>query len=130
VTTTQLVFGADVYVVYKAGPSRKDLPINSDLQFIQVVYTTRAVHPTSFVDSSRHNPFYGEGAGLTSINGNQIVSFYDHIGFGTPAKTLAGQINRAETFLSEDTGTKNSAGREVVNIYGGVNWGFEFTPVG
>ena len=51
-TTTQLIFGADIYIVYKPGPSRNDLAINSDLQFIQVAYTTRAVHPTSF----RHEP--------------------------------------------------------------------------
>jgi hypothetical protein len=119
-TTTQLIFGADVYLVYKPGRSRKHLAINSDLQFIQVVYSTRATHPKPFVDSSRHNPFYGEGAGLTSINGNQVLNFYDHIGFGTPAKTLQGQINHAETFLAHDTGTKSAAGREIVNIYGGV----------
>jgi hypothetical protein len=128
-TTTQLVFGGDLYVVYKPGSSRKHLPINSDLQFIQVVHSTRGVHPHSFVDSARHNPFYGEGAGLTSISGNQIVNFYDHIGFGTPARTLPGQINRAETFLVQDTGRKNSKGKEIVNIYGGAKWGFEFKPV-
>jgi hypothetical protein len=94
------------------------------------VYSTRAAHPTSFVDSARHNPFYGEGAGLTSINGNQIVNFYDHIDFGTGRQTLPGEIDRAETFLAQDTGKQNPAGKEIVNVYGGVKWGFELNPVG
>lgn len=94
------------------------------------MYSTRAAHPTSFVDSARHNPFYGEGAGLTSINGNQIVNFYDHIDFATGRRTLPGEIDRAETFLAQDTGKQNPAGKEIVNVYGGVKWGFELNPVG
>lgn len=85
--------------------------------------------PQHFVDSMRHNPFYGEGAGLTSINGNQIVNFYDHIHVGSPVNKLSQQIVRAETFLVQDTGKKNSAGKDIVNIYGGVKWGFELERV-
>lgn len=128
-STTDFDFGADVYVVYKPGRSRKYLPINSDLQFIQVVYSN-AVHPESFVDSMRHNPFYGEGAGLTSIDGNQIVSFYDRPRLPILGKSPRVQVDRFETFLAQDTGKKNSAGKEIVNIYGGVKWGFELRPIG
>jgi hypothetical protein len=119
------------------GRSRARLPINSKLRFIQVIYTTApqpeapgviAPPPGSFVDSRRH-PFYGEGAGLTSLNGKQVVSFYDDPHLGSPAKTLSVQIVRAETFLVQTTGKKNSAGKEIVNIYGGVRWGFELEPI-
>lgn len=124
-TSSGLGFGEDIYFVYKPGKSRKHPAINSDLQFIEVVYG----HGASFVDSTRHNPFYGEGGGLTSIDGNQIVNFDDFIQSATGKPQAPTVTSRAETFLAQDTGQKNSAGKEIVNIYGGVKWGFELEPV-
>jgi hypothetical protein len=71
-------FGGDVYVVCHPGDGRDRLALGSDLQFIQVVYEWRGAQPTRVVDNDfRANPFYGEGAGLTSVNGKRNVSFYD-----------------------------------------------------
>lgn len=119
-----LAFGADLYAVYKPGSST-NLPIASDLQFIQVAYDCCVGGASSFVDSARHNPFYGEGGGLTSIDGNQTVSFYDHM--IDIAASPGASVARAETFLARDTGRKGRSGKEIVAIYGGVKWGFALT---
>jgi hypothetical protein len=80
-----ILIGADLYAVYQPGHGRRNPPVNSDLQFIQVVYYQ--IGPGSgdnLVDTDRATPFYGEGGGLTSIDGNQSVSFSDFVreGFG------------------------------------------------
>ena len=122
-------WGADLYAIYepgKAGPA-----INSDINFIQVVYTTRYLPPgygNRFVDNQYPKaPYAGEGAGLTSIDGHRIVNYYDRVltGGGTPQS----QVFRAETFLVKDTGRTNAAGKRIVDIYGGIEWGFAFKPV-
>ena len=71
----------------------------------------------------RHNPFNGEGGGLTSIDGNQIVNFYDHIKRAAVAGPLPKKTWKVETFLAQDTGKKNTAGKDIVNIYGGIKMG-------
>jgi hypothetical protein len=114
-------WGGDLYVVYHPGHRVGHPRINSDLQFIQVVN-----YGTSFVDNDgRANPFYGDGGGLTSINGNQSVSFYDHPRLATKAKGTVSALFMAEVFLAQDTGIKNAAGKGIVNIFGGVKWGWQ-----
>jgi hypothetical protein len=123
-----VAYGGDLYVVYHPGRSRGNPAINSGLQFIQVVWNKGPRNPgsSSFVDTGRANPFYGEGGGLTSIDGNQSVSFYDHAGFGTGATSpLQPNVFRAEAFLAQDTGIKDAAGKDVVKIFGGVKWGWQ-----
>lgn len=128
-----LVWGSDLYAIYE--PGKTGPAINSDLQFIQV-YSTR--YPAgggagSRVDAPGPTPYYGEGAGLTSIDGHQIVNFYDP-GPGvlfpvSPHGGVGPQVVRLETFLARDTGRRNAAGRKVVDIYGGIKWGFAFETV-
>ena len=110
----------------------RDPAINSDLQFIQIFYNKEGkggdLLPAGIsrqVDSERHNPFYGEGGGLTSIDGDQIVNFSDFIHLATDARALPSSQFIAETFLAQDTGVKDSAGKEIVNIFGGVKWGWQ-----
>jgi hypothetical protein len=112
-------WGADLYVVYHPGHLRGHPAVNSDLQFIQVVGAG------SFVDNAgRANPFYGEGGGLTSIDGNQSVSFYDHPRLSTKAKDAVSGFT-AEVFLAQDTGIKDAAGKDIVNIFDGIKWGWQ-----
>jgi hypothetical protein len=129
-----LVWGSDLYAIYtpgKTGPA-----INSDLQFIQV-YSARYASgggAGSRVDAPRLNaPYYGEGAGLTTINGHQIVNFYDFgPGVPFPVRPRGGvgpQVDRIETFLAKDTGRRSAAGKKIVDIYGGIEWGFAFKTV-
>jgi hypothetical protein len=127
---TSQTFGGDLYVVYHPGDGRGHLALGSDLQFIQVVYEWRGAQPTRVVDNDfRANPFYGEGAGFTSVNGNPSVSFYDLPQWGTAAPTLAPAVFMAEVFLAQDTGIKNAAGKDIVNIFGGIEWGWQMHSV-
>jgi len=54
------------------------------------------------------------------------VSFYDnpHLSQGAASRLRPVQF-RAEVFLAQDTGTKNAAGKDIVNIFGGVKWGWQ-----
>jgi hypothetical protein len=126
-----LVWDSDLYAIYEPGKSGP--AINRNLQFIQV-YSTRypSGGPESRVDASGLAPYYGQGAGLTTINGHQIVNFYD-FGPGVlfPVRPYGGvgpQVDRIETFLAKDTG-RNAAGKKIVDIYGGIEWGFAFQTV-
>ena len=127
---TSQTFGGDLYVVYHPGRGRGHLALGSDLQFIQVVYEWRGAQPTRVVDNDfRANPFYGEGSGLTSVKGNRSLSFYDLPQWGTASKTLAPAVFRAETFLAQDSGIKDAAGKDIVNIFGGIKWGWQMHSV-
>jgi hypothetical protein len=114
-------FGSDLYLVYLPG-RQPHLPIDSDLQFIQVVWS----HGPSFVDGTTANPFYGSGSGLTSIHGNQSVSVYDNPTMSRGASShVPRTVFRAEVFLAQDTGTRNAAGKDIIDIFGGVKWGWQ-----
>jgi hypothetical protein len=116
--------GADLYAVYQPGAGSHPA-VNSDLQFIQVLYYQIGKGPgDNQVDTGRANPFYGEGGGLTSIDGNQSVSFSDFIRQGFGGKNLPPLLLIAETFLVQDTRMKDAAGRDIVNIFGGIKWGW------
>jgi hypothetical protein len=125
-----MVIGADLYVVYHPGRGPGNPAVNNDLQFIQVVYYQIGTGTgDNLVDTDRANPFYGEGGGLTSIDGNQSVSFSDFVRQGFDGKSLPPNLFIAETFLAQDTRTKNSAGKDIVNIFGGLKWGWQMRNV-
>ena len=120
-------WGADLYAIYE--PGKTGPAIKSDVNFIQVVYDTSVPpgHGNRFVDDQYPKvPYAGEGAGLTSINGHRIVNYYDRVLHPVPPHS---EIFRAETFLVKDTGRRNAAGKRIVDIYGGVKWGFAFKTV-
>jgi hypothetical protein len=69
----------------------------------------------------RANPFYVSG-GLTSINGNQVVTFDDTPQKGVDSKgnTVLSDRFMSEVFLVQDTGTRDAAGKDIVNVFGGI----------
>jgi hypothetical protein len=115
-------FGGEVYVVYDPGGSEA-VPMNKPLQWIQ---TGNATQIGSFLDYSwRANPFYIIG-GLTSIYGRQVVNFHDASQqFRGPGPQDLTSRWTGEAFLVQDTGIKDLAGKEIVNIFGGFKWGWE-----
>ncbi len=118
-------YGGDLFIVYEPDRASTDPPINDDLRWIQVVHT----HGRSFVDGHGRDPYYSR-AGLTSIHGKQVCDFYDRpgtgVGTGVAGKgpiTIANQ-EMFETFLVHDTGRKDRAGKGIIDIYGGIKWGW------
>jgi hypothetical protein len=125
--------GGDVYLVYQPGPDRRP-PIDDQLRFIQVVCSSSGGAGSALVstvdNNERANPFYGEGGGVISLNGNVSLSFYDRPGHGMAGKgavSLAPWSWMAEVFLAQDTGVEDAAGKDIVNIFGGVTWGWQMT---
>jgi hypothetical protein len=126
-------YGAELYVVYR--PGHGGPVINSNLQWIQVIDWQQGPPPSPAVDNDlRANPFYIAG-GLTSINGIQTVTFADQPqkGVDQPQKGVAnGNIALSdrfvsEVFLAQDTGLKDAAGKAIVNIFGGLKYGWQVT---
>jgi len=61
-----------------------------------------------------------------------VVSFYDR-----PQTLMMSQGNTtisdlfiSELFLARDTGTKDAAGKEIVNIFGGLKYGWQVQSIG
>jgi hypothetical protein len=52
------------------------------------------------------------------------VSFSDFIRQGFGGKSLPPVLLAAETFLVQDTRMKDAAGKDIVNIFGGIKWGW------
>lgn len=125
-------FGGDLYLAYRPGRGRHPA-IDDELQFIQVVSRNSAGAGSALVstvdNNMRANPFYGApGAGALSVNGNVSVSFYDRPGQGVASRapvSLAPWSAMFEVFLAQDTGMKDAAGKDIVNIFGGVKWGWQ-----
>jgi hypothetical protein len=126
-----LSYGADLYLTYT--PGRGDPPVRGLMYWIQVInWPGGTGSASSTVDNSGHaNPFYAPAGGLTSINGDQVFSFYDipqdTVMTGQTA-TVADHFT-AEVFLAQDTGIRDTTGKDIVNIFGGVNWGWQATIV-
>jgi hypothetical protein len=71
----------------------------------------------------RANPYYPY-TGLNSIYGTEVFNFHDIPQIGVMGNaTLASQF-MAETFLVRDTGVKDEAGKDVINVFGGIKWGW------
>jgi hypothetical protein len=122
-----LGYGADLYLTYT--PGRGDPPIRGRMYWIQVInWPGGTGSSSSTVDNGgRANPFYGPAGGLTSVSGDQVFSFYDipqdNVMTGQAA-TVPDQFT-AEVFLAQDTGVKDATGKDIVNIFGGVKWGWQ-----
>jgi len=131
-------YGSDLYVLYN--PGKGDPPINGDAHWIQVVWNNVAVNGQSytpgkvanFVDNEgAANPYYHGIGGRNRINGNLVFNFYDHpqrtspelasYNFKTPIEW------RAEDFLVVDTNMLNAKNQEIINVYGGIYWGWNVT---
>ncbi|MGW6195517.1 hypothetical protein ACWF0M_05155 [Kribbella sp. NPDC055110] len=119
-------FGGGLYVVYRPDRRRGDPAADENLRWIQVVnLVSPAVPPDSVVDNfGRANPFYLYG-GLTSVNGAEVFNFHDiPQGMAEGNLTLADRFV-AETFLAQDTGRKDATGRAIINLLGGLRYGWK-----
>jgi hypothetical protein len=134
-TRPQVTYGMDLFLVYQPDPTSADPAITADLRWIEV---SNAGGPSSTEFRQRANPFYFPG-GLTSVYGKQACSYYGAPagGFGgkppgrnSPGRNSPGLSSRvlAETFLVHDTGRKDHAGKGIIDIYGGVKWGWQLQP--
>ncbi|MDX3226796.1 hypothetical protein [Streptomyces sp. ME19-01-6] len=122
-------FGGGVYVVYDPDVRRGDPGIQDSIQWIQVVRSSGFDSRPSEVDNlHRANPFSMDG-GLTSVNGTQVCNFHDEAVFSLDGNfSLEGEF-MAEVFLAQDTGRKDTSGRGIVKIFGGLKWGWQVRPV-
>lgn len=120
-----LACGADLHVVYDPDIRKGDPGVDDDLQWIHVV---RSFGPP--LDNLwRPNPFFFFG-GLTSIHGYEVCSFYQHPGFGGIGGPASDVEFMAEAFLVRDTGMKDSSGKAVIEIFGGIKFGWRAQEIG
>jgi hypothetical protein len=132
-TTTSpiLDYGINLYFAYHPDVRHGDPDIQASLQFIQVVNWAGSGQTGSMVDNAdRANPFYIWG-GLTSVYGNQFVSFNDSpqvAGLGGVTGDLAGAFV-AETFLVRDTGIKDRSRKAIIEVFGGIKYGWQVQSV-
>jgi hypothetical protein len=136
-TRPQLTYGMDVFLVYEPDPASSDPPIMADLRWIQVD-NSGGRSSTEF--AQRACPYYFPG-GLTSVYGKPACSFYGGssggIGGGLPRtskgpRAAGGPASpggvMAESFLVLDTGRKDHAGKGIIDMLGGVKWGYQVGP--
>jgi len=137
-THAELTYGMDVFLVYEPDPASSDPPITANLRWIQV-NNSGGRSSTEF--AQRACPYYFPG-GLTSVYGNPACSYYGGstggIGIGPPrtGKAERAEIDpaglngtMAESFLVHDTGHKDRAGKGIIDILGGVKWGYQVQAV-
>lgn len=129
--------GEDMYIVYNpTGKDPTNVPAGS-LHWVQVIQdnwniTGKAGDTENIVDSAANSPFYDSdsAAGSTTINGKSVFNFYDRPTRNSPglaSYNFAKPIQwMAEDFLVYDTG-KKSGGKEVINVYGGIEYGWQVT---
>ena len=133
-TTTHpmLTYGMDVFLAYEPDPASSDPPITANLRWIQVD-NSGGKSATEF--AQRACPYYFPG-GFTSVYGKPACSFYGGGtgGIGVPPGGKApttgtgpalSAVTMTESFLVEDTGRKDRQGKGIINIYGGVKWGYQ-----
>jgi hypothetical protein len=130
-TNPQLTYGSDLFICYEPDPASSDPPITADLRWIQVSHA-HGRSSTEFFQ--RANPYYFPG-GLTSVYGKPACSFYDApaAGIGIGGKgpstrkdpTAFSDLLMSESFLVLDTGRKDRAGKGIIDIYGGIKWGWQ-----
>lgn len=121
-TSPLLTVGAELYVVHIPGGHSSPVT-QGNLRWIQVVNNGQA----RFVDhSGSANPFY-IAAGLTSVYGRPVVSFGDapSVSAGPGATGALPPLWTAETFLVEDTGVTDRSGKDILNVFGGLKYGWQ-----
>jgi hypothetical protein len=132
-----LLLGADLYVVYKPDIRAGDPDVRRVLRWIQVAEASGGLagpgSQSPYVDNGGSaNPFFQFG-GYVSIYGSQI--FNVNCGVVWPALPMPGRELelpgrfRAEIFLAQDTGMRDGSGRDVVNIFGGISFGWQVVEV-
>ncbi|WP_406284939.1 hypothetical protein [Embleya sp. NBC_00896] len=139
-------FGADLYVVYDCDPQPGGRRGTGTMRWIQVSSSVGHLGgpPPQTGDPGQAgndgaprvdgtgpgNPFYRFG-GSTSVRGQRVGNFT--YGVEVPYLPLPGEgdsgalsfLFTAETFLAQDTGHKDAAGREIVDIFGGIKYGWQ-----
>jgi hypothetical protein len=128
----QSSFGAELYVVYEPDVRRGDPPAEAQLGWIQVARWrgTGAPSPAPYVDGgARPNPFFLTG-GLTSIYGTRVFNF-DNLITAQPQQRSGALSARytAEVFLARVTATKDATGKDMIEIFAGVKYGWQLQEV-
>lgn len=126
-----LLYGGDVYVVYQPDHRAADRRADRMLRWIQVARVPgRSGARESLLDNGRRaNPYHVSG-GRTSAAGASVVNFY-HCLLSPVIDDVPIRPDRfvAESFLVCDTRTHNSAGKAVVEVYGGIRYGWQVHEV-
>jgi hypothetical protein len=129
----QLSFGAQLYLTYEPDAQALDPPAEAQLRWIQVTHWRGAgsPSPTSYVDDAAcPNPFFISG-GLISIHGTRVFNF-DNPVTAQPSQGQDGRLSAryvAETFLARDTASKDAAGKDVIEIFAGLKYGWQLQEV-
>ncbi|MGO9959992.1 MAG: hypothetical protein ACLP50_29120 [Solirubrobacteraceae bacterium] len=131
-TATHFTYGCDLFMVYEPDPASSDPPITADLRWIQV-QNAGGKSATEF--PQRACPYYFPG-GLTSVYGKPACSLYCAPAGGTAVPntsrgpttgegpSLANEV-MLESFLVLDTQRQDHAGKGIIDILGGVKWGYQ-----
>jgi hypothetical protein len=134
-TPQQTSFGAQLYHVYEPDVHAGDPPAEAQLGWIQVAQWKGAGGPGSapYVDNTEcPNPFFISG-GLISILGTRVFNFDNPI-TAQPAQSpgdnhaLSARY-LAEVFLARDTATRDATGKDVIEIFGGLKYGWQLQEV-
>ncbi|GAA1042520.1 hypothetical protein GCM10009557_68720 [Virgisporangium ochraceum] len=112
--------GADLHLVYEPDVRHGDPPADDAVHWIQV---TRYDGVAAVDRGGRANPFHPYG-GHTSVDGVPVVNLQ------ASARAGVGSAHRftAEAFLVRDTGRRDATGRGIVEVFGGVRWGWRAGP--
>ncbi|MDI2128559.1 hypothetical protein [Yinghuangia seranimata] len=120
-------FGGGMYIVYE--PGRAGPPITDTLHWIQVAAFLGTPSRPAEVDTiGRANPFYNYG-GLTPVNGKQVFNYHDMPQIGVDGMGAVDARFVGETFLAEDTGRRDASGKTVIDIHGGVKFGWHVNEI-
>jgi hypothetical protein len=131
-TATQVRYDCDLFLVYEPDPASSDPPITANLRWIEVTHSG-GTSSTEF--AQRGNPYYFPG-GLTSVYGKPMCSFYGGGSGGIAGKATStgtgpalSELVMAESFVVLDTGRKDRAGKGIIDVLGGVKWGWQLHQV-
>ena len=134
-TPQQMSFGAQLYLVYRPDVHAGDPPAEAQLGWIQVAQWKGTGGPGSapYVDNTEcPNPFFVSG-GLISILGTRVFNFDNPITAQlsqSPGDTrVLSARYLAEVFLACDTATRDTAGKDVIEIFGGLKYGWQLQEV-
>jgi len=118
VSVDSLSFGADLYVVHDTEPLTV---ARGTMRWLQVSQSSDGA-PT--VDGTGPaNPFHPTG-GSVSVNGTRVGNFSSR--YAAPLMPPVRDFRfTAEAFLAWDSGVKDGSGREIVEVFGGVAYGWE-----
>jgi hypothetical protein len=131
----QMSFGAQLYLVYEPDVHADDPRAQAQLGWIQVARWKGAggPGPAPYVDNTRcPNPFFISG-GLISILGTRVFNFDNPVTAQiSPSPSGSDALWAryvAEVFLARDTGAKDAAGKDVIEIFAGLKYGWQLREV-